>query len=95
VATNEIGIQMDVAGTYSAPWFQHPSPGSTTKSHFSMPLSQLPSAQGNSLGKSDTDHSGLPAFAVFSFQSATCLQQLQIHMDRYALMQSTGLGWAS
>jgi|HubBroStandDraft_4_1064222.scaffolds.fasta_scaffold274850_1 hypothetical protein len=94
-ATNEIGIQMDVVGTYSGQWFQHPSPESKRQTHHSLPLSQLPhNVRGNSLGKSASHHNGLPAFAIFSFQERTFkIQQLQIYLDRYAMMESIGLDW--
>jgi hypothetical protein len=46
------------------------------------------------LGKSASHHNGLPAFAIFSFQERTFkIQQLQIYLDRYAMMESIGLDW--
>jgi hypothetical protein len=69
-APNEIGIQMNVTGSYAAQWFQHKQ---GTKSHFSLPLSQLPNTPGNPLGRFALDTNGLPAFAVFFFQDKTWL----------------------
>jgi hypothetical protein len=87
-ATNEIGIQMTVTGTYSAQWFK--------KGHYSLPLSQLPDGVvGSPLGARQGDHTGTPAFAVFTFDgSKSCLMyQLQIYLDRYAMMQSIDIDW--
>jgi hypothetical protein len=85
LATNEIGIQMTVTGTFNAPWF-----GNAT-GHVSPPLSQLGSPTGLPLGKYRGDSSGLPAFAVFTFNAHFLIRQLQIYLDRYALMQSITL----
>jgi hypothetical protein len=93
-ATNEIGVQMTVTGTYQAQWFQ--APGQGQPNHFSQPLSQLPkNTVGSPLGARKGDNSGLPAFAVFTFDgSASCLiDQLQIYLDRYAMMQTIAIGW--
>jgi len=93
-ATNEIGVQMTVTGTYQAQWFQ--PPGSGKKNHTSQPLSQLPSGViGSPLGARKGDHSGTPAFAVFIFDgSASCLiNQLQMYLDRYAMMQTIDIQW--
>lgn len=81
-AANEIGIQMTITGQYQAKWFQ-PAAG-----HVSPPLSQLGPGPMGSLGKNRTDSSGLPAFAVFTFNDSYLIKQLQIYLDRYAMMQS-------
>jgi len=88
-AHNEVGIQMDVIGTFRKKWFP---PGDT---HHSLPLSQLDDDDASAaqpLGR-DRTHHGLPAFAIFSFDGDKKIQQLQIYLDRYALMHSTGLAW--
>jgi hypothetical protein len=86
--TGEIGIQMTVTGNYRKKWFQ-PPPDSTMRDHSSKPLSQLDDdPYGGPLGKIRGDAGGLPAFAVFSFDGSSQIRQLQIYLDRYALMQS-------
>ncbi len=83
-----IGVQMDVTGQYQKAWFPH------GVRHYSMPLSQLADdANGGALGRVAGDHNGLPAFAVFSFDNSSLICQLQIYLDRYAMMQSIGLSW--
>ena len=92
-AANTIGIQMTVTGTYADQWFQTPTTRGK-KDHTSLPLSQLPKAAGSPLGARKYDHNGLPAFAVFSFDKTTYLiRQIQIYLDRYAMMQSIDLTW--
>jgi hypothetical protein len=87
VATNYIGVQMTVKGQYKKAWFQPPTDGSTD--HSSAPLTQLgDNANGGSLGKYRGDGNGLPAFAVFTFNAGFLIQQLQVYMDRYAMMMS-------
>ena len=83
-----------LTATYQDQWFQHQPPG--IKSHHSHPLSQLPKGQvGRPLGAPKGDHNGTPAFAVFTFDgSKSCLiYQLQIYLDRYAMMQSIDIDW--
>lgn len=89
VLPGEIGIQMDINGTFTKHWF---APTDTT--HGSLPLSQLSdSDQAQPLGKNKNHHTGLPAFAVFTFNDKYLIQQLQLYLDRYAMMQSIGLAW--
>jgi hypothetical protein len=93
VATKEIGIQMTVTGTYQSQWFQ---PVVGKKNHSSLPLSQLPkNTTGSPLGARKGDHNGTPAFAVFTFdgKSSCLINQLQIYLDRYAMMQTIEIGW--
>jgi hypothetical protein len=79
---NTLGVQMTVTGTYQNPWFQPPS------THASPPLSQLGTGYTGSLGKNRNDTAGLPACAVFTFDGSNKIRQLQMYLDRYALMQS-------
>ena len=89
-AANVVGIQVDVNGTFAKKWFPLGHP------HHSLPLSQLEDddvGEARALGQHKKHHAGLPAFAIFSFDGDAKIQQLQIYLDRYALMQSTGLEW--
>jgi len=84
--TGEIGVQLTFQGKYHADWFRPPS------NHVSKPLSQLHNyTHGRPLGRQRGDQSGLPAFAVFSFDSNHNIRQLQMYLDRYAMMQSITL----
>ncbi|HEY3718535.1 MAG TPA: hypothetical protein VGL41_00160, partial [Roseiarcus sp.] len=74
---SNIGIQMTVTGLFQGGWFPIGS------GHESAPLTQLAAATGKGLGRSRRDASGLPAFAVFTFNAGTLIQQLQIYTDRY------------
>jgi hypothetical protein len=91
-AANTIGIQMTVTGQYQDEWFQSIA---GKKDHSSAPLSQLPAkTRGSSLGARKNDHNGLPAFGVFTFDKNTFLiRQLQIYLDRYAIMETIEIGW--
>jgi hypothetical protein len=71
---NTIGVQMNVTGTHSAPWFQ--------AAHASPPLSQLTSGTLNGFGDP-----GLAGVAVFTFDDKKKVRQLAIYIDRYGLMQ--------
>ena len=42
--------------------------------------------------RGDTTGKGLPGVALFSFDSGANIRQLQIYIDRYALMQSITKG---
>jgi hypothetical protein len=82
----EIGVQFTFTGTYKGDWFPPGGP------HGSSPLSNLQNYahHGESLGKKRGNADGLPAVAVFSFDTAATpkIRQLQMYLDRYALMQS-------
>jgi hypothetical protein len=82
----EIGVQFNFTGTYKGNWFP------VGDDHWSPPLSNLQNYAhfGESLGKKRGNKDGLPAFAVFSFDGAATpkIRQLQMYLDRYALMQS-------
>jgi hypothetical protein len=92
-AADTIGIQMTVTGKYADEWFQPPTLRGQ-KDHTSLPLSQLPKTPGSPLGARKGDHNGTPAFAVFSFDKKSYLiRQIQIYLDRYAMMQTIELGW--
>ena len=82
---SEIAIQFWLTGKYQADWFQSPN------KHASAPLSNLKNYKnGQNLGRKrgDTTGMGLPGAAFFSFDSGPKIRQLQIYIDRYALMQS-------
>jgi hypothetical protein len=80
----EIGVQSTFTGTYKGNWFPSGGP------HGSSPLSNLQNYAhyGHHLGKKRGNADGLPAFAVFTFDGANKIRQLQMYLDRYALMQS-------
>ena len=84
---------MTVTGTYQDQWFQHQPPGIKviTRTLFLNFKGQV----GAPLGARKGDHNGTPAFAVFTFDgSKSCLiYQLQIYVDRYAMMQSIDIDW--
>jgi len=83
---NTIGFQMDVTGTFEAPWFDAAS------GFGSMPLSALgPGAVSHHhLGKRRGNAEGVPASAFFTFDGTNqyLIKQIAIYMDRYAMMQS-------
>lgn len=54
---NTIGVQINITGTFTQPWFQ--------ATHQSLPLSQLNAGTLNDLGDP-----GLPAVAVFTFNAS-------------------------
>jgi hypothetical protein len=75
---------------YANDWFQ-PGDGS---GHDSPPLSNLhnyPNGQNMGRKRGDKSGNGLPGVALFSFDSGGLIRQLQIYIDRYALMQSITL----
>jgi hypothetical protein len=79
--TGEIAVQFTLTGQYVNDWFQ--------STHASPPLSNLHNYQnGQSLGRRRKDNTGLPGAAFFSFDASSKIRQLQIYIDRYALMQS-------
>ena len=83
--TSEVAVQFWLTGTYQNDWFQSPDP------HASAPLSNLHNYRhGQNLGRKRNDPTGmgLPGVAFFSFDSGSNIRQLQIYIDRYALMQS-------
>lgn len=83
--TSEIAVQFWLTGTYQNDWFQSPS------AYASAPLSNLHTYKhGQNLGRKrgDTSGMGLPGAAFFSFDNSDKIRQLQIYIDRYALMQS-------
>jgi hypothetical protein len=82
--TSEVAVQFWLTGTYQKDWFQ-------SGSHASPPLSNLHNYQhGQKMGRFRGDNTGmgLPGVALFSFDSSAYIRQLQIYIDRYALMQS-------
>jgi hypothetical protein len=81
---NTISFQMDVTGTFQAPWFN------TASGHSSPPLSQLGAGTNLKLGRRRGDNSGLAANAVFTFDGTAnfLIKQIAVYMDRYAMMQS-------
>jgi hypothetical protein len=82
--TNEVAVQFWLTGKYQNDWFQ-------SGQHASPPLSNLHNYQhGQNLGRyrGDKTGMGLPGVAFFSFDSGANIRQLQIYIDRYALMQS-------
>jgi hypothetical protein len=85
---NTFGFQMDVTGTFEAPWFD------STSGFASQPLSQLGSGTHRHLGKRTGNAEGVPASAVFTFDGGAqfLIKQIAIYMDRYALMQSITKG---
>ena len=86
--TNEVAVQFWLTGQYQNDWFQ-------SGAHKSDPLSNLHNySHGQHLGRKrgDTTGKGLPGVALFSFDSGANIRQLQIYIDRYALMQSITKG---
>jgi hypothetical protein len=81
-APGQVGIQMTVTGSFQALWFGHAS------GHASKPLSQLKNPTGLPLGRKRALNDGVPAFSVFTFNDQHLIRQLQIYLDRYAMMQS-------
>jgi hypothetical protein len=83
--TSEVAVQFWLTGQYQNDWFQ-------SGTHASPPLSNLPHnySHGQHLGRyrGDPTGNGLPGVALFSFDSGPEIRQLQIYIDRYALMQS-------
>ena len=82
---SEIAVQFWFTGTYVSDWFQTPH------AHASPPLSNLYNYRdGQNLGRKrgDTSGMGLPGVALFSFNDQDKIRQLQLYLDRYALMQS-------
>jgi hypothetical protein len=89
--TSEVAVQFWLTGKYHSPWFQ-------VAPLASPPLSNLqPGYSGGYLGRYRDDKTGmgLPGAAFFSFQGPPDgtgdIRQLQIYIDRYALMQSITL----
>jgi hypothetical protein len=86
--TSEVAVQFWLTGQYQNDWFK-------SGAHASPPLSNLPhNYHGQHLGRKRGDPSGmgLPGVALFSLDSGPEIRQLQIYIDRYALMQSITSG---
>ena len=86
--TSEVAVQFWLTGKYQNDWFQ-------SGAHASAPLSNLHNyTHGQHLGRKrgNSTAMGLPGVAFFSFDSGPQIRQLQIYIDRYALMQSITKG---